>query len=186
MFSKKGTQFHKRSGRLFFAAMIGTTLSSLVLAVVHPSYFLWCIGVFSFYQNFVGFRAVRRKSLRPEWRDYLVLSISVVNTVMMLVVLHPVLFVFGLISLMNVSRQVLTYRKLRTQEEGAKDWLRMHIGMMMGAFIATVTAFIVVNSDRFISMQWQANVVWFIPTAILLPLMAFWMKKYTGEKRRLN
>lgn len=179
--SKKGGRFHRGNGRFFFYAMLGTTLSSMILAIIHPSYFLWCIGIFSFYQNFMGFRAIRNKTLQPKWYDHLVLGISAINTIMMLVVLHPILFVFGLISLGTVAKQYLLYYRLRTTPAQAKEWLQIHIGNMMGAFIATVTAFLVVNGDNLSFSKWQATFIWFVPTIALVPLMAFWMKKYKGE-----
>lgn len=52
------------------------------------------------------------------------------------------------------------------------DRIAVHMTRMMGAMIAVITAFLVVNV-RF-SPSW---VIWIAPTMVLTPLIALWSKR---------
>ena len=62
-------------------------------------------------------------------------------------------------------------------KEVRKRKMLAHIGNMMGAYIATVTAFVVVNIN-FVKPGW---IVWLLPTALGLPVIMcytrVWKKK---------
>jgi cadmium resistance protein CadD (predicted permease) len=90
--------------------------------------------------------------------------------------LNTVLLVFGSISVYLSIGDIIMYTKvLRGKQLKGTHWLARHIGMMMGAFIATVTAFVVVNI-RFVQPEW---IPWLLPTALGVPLMQYWIWKYT-------
>jgi cytochrome b561 len=60
--------------------------------------------------------------------------------------LNIVLMVFGAINAIIAEQQLRMFLKLRAGKTIAKNsWLKQHIGMMTGTYIATFTAFIVVN-----------------------------------------
>lgn len=63
-------------------------------------------------------------------------------------------------------------------------WLRRHIGMMMGTYIATVTAFIVTAGPR---TEWYSSIQpqwlpWILPSLVLTPMIMYYTKKYASKK----
>lgn len=175
--SKKGGLWHRRFGRLFFYAMLLTTLSALIMAAIKSGVFLFTIGVFSFYQSYMGYRAIKNKSMVANTYDKIIWALALVNAVVMVSTLHPVLLVFGGIGLANTIRQLIHQLKLKGQAAAKGDWLQLHIGMMMGAFIATITAFVVVNAPDNLGTA-AATLLWLAPTLLLVPLLVYWSIKY--------
>lgn len=183
MVSGKGNRRHRTGGRIFYHAMNVTAVSALILSLIHPSLFLFCIGIFSFYQNFAGYRAVRRKSVKAERVDFIVLSLSILNTAVMLVSGYLILVVFGGISTLIVLRHIRAQVHIKKSGEQASAWIRMHIGMMIGAFISAVTAFLVVNIKLSAGPSWLPLLLWLTPTIILVPLMSVYNRRYAEEPK---
>lgn len=92
----------------------------------------------------------------------------------------PVLFFFGFF-LFSMSLQDLI--KMKRKKFVKNAWLFDHISRMSGSFIATTTAFIVVN----FSMT-PAWVLWLLPTAIGTPLIfrvsAKWERNLINSEQR--
>jgi hypothetical protein len=133
------------------------------------------MAIFVWYQNYAGWRAIQDKSLKANGLDWAVIFMAAINGVVMVATFNPVLLVFGIISIFLVLQDINTQLLIRKAKELRKlSWLRKHIGMMMGAYIGTLTAFLVVNIKSF-EPAW---ILWLLPTLILVPLMRFWTKKY--------
>lgn len=182
MTSKKGSKVHRRTGKIFFFAMLLVTITAVLISVVKDIRFLLLIGLFSLYQNYMGYRAVRNKSLKPNFLDGTVLLMAVINGIIMVISGNVVLTVFGIISLFLATGQCRLYLRLMRGKEVLKlQWLRQHIGMMTGAYIAALTAFLVVNVKSF-NPAWLP---WLAPTFLLVPLISYWMKKFTKPSRKL-
>lgn len=82
-----------------------------------------------------------------------------------------ILFVFGCINTWLIIHDFyLFFYQPKDKKENTHHWLERHIGMMMGSFISTLTAFLVVNLPN-TEPKW---LVWFSPTALGLPLMVRW------------
>ncbi|MFN4234357.1 MAG: DUF2306 domain-containing protein [Bacteroidia bacterium] len=178
MLSKKGKSTHRTSGKVFFYSMLLVCFSAISISILKNIPFLLMIGIFALFQNYFGFRAIINKSLNYKNIDKAMLLIACINSIFMLISFMPVLMVFGGISVMLCIGQIKLYvATLKKQEVSKKLWLRQHIGMMMGAYIATLTAFLVVNVKSF-QPGW---LIWLAPTILLVPLMMFWTKKYTGN-----
>jgi hypothetical protein len=179
---KKGGKTHRLSGKIFFCSMLGVTASALIISLARNNGFLLMIAIFSFYQNYMGYRAIKNKSLRPSTSDWLVLFCGAVNTFFMINSMNIVLMVFGGISFFLVARNLSTNLKAkRGQTLQPLAWLKLHIGMMMGAYIATITAFVVVNSRFFAALNLPEWLPWLLPILVLVPLLAYFTKKYTGK-----
>lgn len=175
---KKGTSTHRKLGMLFYFAMLTTGFSAMLLAWYRPSAFLFTIGVFSLYQTISGRRAIQNKTLRPTMMDYMLTLIILLNGGFMISTLNVVLVVFGSLCLLLGVQDLVLYYKLRKNISlRQNEWLARHIGLMMGSFIATATAFIVVNINDF-EPAW---LLWLAPTFVLTPLMTFWTRKYTRQ-----
>lgn len=184
--SKKGGKIHRLSGKVFFYSMLGVCFTALFISIVKSNQFLLLIAIFAFYQTYSGWRAVNNnKSLLPNTLDWIVLIAGTLNSFYMIYTLQLVLMVFGTIGFIATTQHWLVYVKIkRRQQLPPLSWLRMHISMMMGAYIATITAFVVVNYRVFSFIQLPAWFFWLFPSMVLSPLIAYWTRKYTGKKER--
>lgn len=181
--SKKGGKTHRTSGKVFFSSMLGVCFTSVFISIVKDNRFLLLIGVFSFYLNFGGYRAIKNKSLKPAILDWVILLIAAINTFFMVYSMNTVLMVFGGICFYVIVRNLMTNMKVLQGETLPElAWLRWHIGMMMGAFIATATAFLVVNMDSINFMNLPTVVCWLLPTFVLLPLSVYYSRKYVPKR----
>lgn len=177
--TKKGNSRHKLLGRLFFYSMLLVSVSAVFLSIVKDSRFLLHIGIFVLYQTYGGFRSARGKSIKPNGLEILILCLSIVNTIAMLQTVS-LLMVFGIISGQLILQDLYFYFRLwKRLEIKPKQWLIRHIGMMMGAYIGTLTAFLVVNVQSF-NPPWLG---WILPTLVLVPLMQYWTWKFTRSKK---
>lgn len=175
---KKGTGVHKKLGSFFYYTMNMVVVSALLLSLIKSNMFLLHVAIFVLYQNFAGKRSVDYKTLNPSFVDYTLLVFAGLNALWMLASLKVVLMVFGGISIFLVINDLRIYFALRKEMSLPKTaWLRRHIGMMMGAYIGAFTAFLTVNV-HFIQPGW---IVWIAPTAIFVPLMAYFTNKYTKQ-----
>lgn len=174
--TKKGGKAHVTSGIVFFWAMYGTAFCAVIMALTKWNPFLLSIGIFATYLVFSGRQAIRFFRLRgpytPTAKDKLPTLVGFITAVIMLA--YPltayaarhgwpasVLQVFGSILLLF---SVKDYRALKRPENfTARNlvWLYRHISAMGGAYISTVTAFLVVNVN--LEPSW---VVWLAPTAV--------------------
>ena len=183
MILKKGDKLHQKLGMVFFYAMLLVTITSIYLSWFRNIPFLFFIGIFVFYQNYSGYRSIKNKSLEFKWYDGLVLLIALINAIFMIKTLNIILLVFGLISLLIVFTDLKIYYTLYQNKKLAKlTWLSRHIGMMIGAYIGALTAFLVRNI-HFFQPSW---VIWLAPTFVLIPLMRYFNWKYTviPQKRK--
>jgi hypothetical protein len=176
--TRKGNTLHIKVGLLFYYSMLLVSISALFLSIFKNSEFLFCIGIFAFFQTYFGKRSIANKSLKPSPFDYVVTLLGIANGVYMIQTLNIVLLVFGVIQVQLGAQVLLTFYRIYSNKElHPKAWLKQHIGMMMGSFIATITAFLVVNI-QWIHPEW---IVWLSPTIILVPVMMFWTRKFTAR-----
>ena len=86
--------------------------------------------------------------------------------------------VFGLLGLRFVFND---YKNFTGQSTIKNYWLTSHIQRMIGSYIAAATAFLVVNNTLLPNV-----LAWLLPTAILVPLIFKWSKKYKKEVSAVN
>jgi len=180
MIARKGKSVHKKSGIIFFCAMVIVAASAIFLSVVKQSWFLFCVGIFVFYQTYSGLRAIRNKDLRHNFLDVLIILMAFANGIAMLISGEIVLMVFGGITFLLMFTELKVFIANRKNEPLPKlSWLTKHIGMMVGSYIGTFTAFLVVN------IQFQPGwVIWLAPTVVFVPLMQYWTWKFTKKPLR--
>lgn len=184
--SKKGQKVHIQSGRIYFWSMMTVIVTAVIMALFRDNSFLQSIAVFSFYLAFTGKRLLRyKKAITPQAIDWIMSTISLLVAIGMLfaavkIMLQigfageaPVLLVFGFF-LFSMSFQDLI--KMKRKKFVKNAWLFDHIGRMSGSFIATTTAFLVVNFS--LNPPW---LLWLLPTFIGTPLIFVasmkWRKK---------
>ena len=189
---RKGDKLHRSVGKVFTFAMLAAAISALGLSVIHPNYFLFIIGSFTIYLVGTGNRYLYLKMLghdvKPNITDWvLTLGMMVLGMVFILSGTVRVsngnsfgiaYIVFGAIGLSSVRKDLANYRGKAHQRH---FWLAAHIQRMTGAYIAALTAFLVVNA-QFMPFQLPSLVAWLLPTIVLTPLIFKWTAKYAGKK----
>ncbi len=176
--TKKGRLAHKRSGKVFHFSMLSSALLALLITFLpgHYNPFLFSIGVFTTYFLLGGYRALRYRQpdFVPKFDRITSLTMLTCAVGMILIPLlyqgqvDVVLTVFGGISIVFVMRDLSLYRDPKKLREA---WLRLHISKMSGAYIASVSAFLVVNEI----FHYYLN--WLLPTLLGSIYIAFWTRK---------
>lgn len=169
MIARKGGKLHNRSGKIYFWAMFGVFISSQPMAYIKGNEFLFTIGIFSFYLALSGFRFARKKGwdqLQAFDKSYML--ITFITSLVMLgytiyyalngsIASAIILGIFGLICLVFSGSDLR-----RIGKKGApKRWIILHIIRMIGAYVATFTAFAVTNINFLPDL-----VLWIGPTII--------------------
>ena len=179
MFSKKGSKTHTTWGKVYYWAMFVVALTALIRFQMKLNLiFLSGIAIFSFYNTFTGVRLIHRKTNpKPQFIDWFGAILMVMGSLGMLYfsylayqkanTFYTVLFtVFGLFMLVLSLEdlRVFTGRKQIDNDVPMQTryWFQNHISRMGGAYIATVTAFLVVNNPP----QIPGLVVWIAPGVI--------------------
>lgn len=185
----KGGQLHKNMGKWFFFAMLGVFITSVVLSLLRQNWFLLCIGFFSFYMAAAGYRVlafkqVQRYAAGPAlWDQLLGWGGMLAGLALLGLAIYFWLggSSFGLVPLvfgiLSFTMALTDYRKFFKQSTGKGNWVVTHASRMGGAYIATVTAFIVVNFE----ME-PAWVLWLLPSAILSPLLSIQIRRFMQPK----
>lgn len=181
LLSRKGDKRHKLIGGIYFYAMLTAALVALALSYLHPSYFLFIIGVFTSYMLLTGKRYLKKKSVddvKPvDW--FLALGMCIFGMGFIALgtnnIIHSRYFgivplVFGCISLLFVYQD---YRNFKGHSRTKNFGLTTHIQRMTASYIASVTAFLVVNNTIL-----PGIVAWLLPTFLLVPLIVRWSRKH--------
>jgi uncharacterized membrane protein YfcA len=186
--ARKGSARHRAVGRVFVVAMLATGLSALVLATLRPNPFLFMVGVLTLYLVGTGRLRLKRPltTLRPAPLDRaMTLAMGLAGVAFgalgagQLFRGEPfgtVYLTFGLIGLLFVRRDVKDLRR----QWGPNERTSAHLQRMVGAYIAALTAFLVVNAG-YMPGSIPAVVYWLLPTAVLTPLIIKWSRRYTAR-----
>lgn len=180
---KKGDNVHRLVGQLFVYGMLINAVAGFLISVINKNAFLLVIAVFSFYMTGTGQRILSLKRIdkgqqakRIDW----ILSLTMIFFALCFVIfgvylkvndnnLGTVLIVFGAISTLMARKDIKTYQG---NIKYKNYWLLIHIQRMVGAYIAALTAFVVVNNTYLPPL-----IAWLSPTVILTPLIFYWSRK---------
>jgi uncharacterized membrane protein len=186
---KKGGRNHKRLGKWFTWSMISSSVISLVVARMpgHINSFLFLIGIFTIYMVLAGNRALTFKSVKKTKANSLDKSISgsMVLCALLMIgfgvngLLHgydqSILFVvFGGFGIFLPYGDYMLFKKTL---ENRKLWLINHLGRMLGALIASFTAFLVAG------MHYDNLWAWLAPTVVGTAYITYWIKKIKEKKK---
>lgn len=158
---------------IYFFAMLATCLSGATMALVLKSPFLFVIAAFSFYTVFTGFRAFTSRPYRPGIPEILAIIAGIPAAVYMLLTGEIVLMVFGGIFFLQILGDLygLAARKNFTELSRALVFVQKYAG----AYIATTTAFIVVN----LSGTVPGWILWLGPTIVGTPMIFYLSRRLT-------
>lgn len=192
MIAKKGDSRHKIVGKIFFFAMLTAGLSSLVLSTLKPSLFLFIVGIFTVYMVGTGYSYLHLKMLnknqKPKMIDW-TLTIAMMLAAFLFIGIGIMSLLksnlFGLVFITFGSLGLLFVRHDFKNYSGKSHllnyWLSEHLQRMIGAFIASSTAFLVVNA-KYLPESIPIIVYWLLPTLIFTPLIIKWANKYEVKK----
>jgi uncharacterized membrane protein len=190
VFVKKGGINHKKAGKLFTYSMMSSALISLFVAKMpnHESTFLFLIGVYTIYLVLAGNRALSFKdkskvdaSLLDKALSAVMLLASVTMIVIGIVALiknsnNGILYIFfGGIGLMNTLKDFYDFHT-KAFAHNKNAWLTSHLGGMVGALIASITAFLVAG------LNIGTTLVWITPTILGTIYIVWWNKKLKPKK----
>lgn len=190
---RKGDKKHKLVGKFFLYSMLSVGCSAFVLSVLHPNYFLFIVGVFTIYMAATGDRYLLLKKLntsqKPKIIDWMLTSFMSVFGIAFIGFgiynlvkgnsFGVVFIVFGLIGLKFVSTDIKNFGGKSTI---SNFWLTAHLQRMIGAYIAALTAFLVVNGD-FMQGILPGYVMWLLPTVVVVPFIFKWTRKFQVMKK---
>ncbi|MCC7532397.1 MAG: DUF2306 domain-containing protein [Bacteroidia bacterium] len=190
---KKGDKRHKLVGRFFVYGMLTAGFSSLVLSIIHPNYFLFIVGIFTIYLTGTGTRYLRLKMLGnnqlPKTMDWTITIAMLLSGLIFiglgikhLIDSNNFGIVFIVFGLLGVRLVMTDFKNYKGQIIAKNYWLLAHLQRMTGAYIASATAFLVVNAKYF-PEQIPSIAYWLLPTVILFPLIISWTKKYKVENK---
>ncbi|MGZ4034732.1 MAG: DUF2306 domain-containing protein [Bacteroidia bacterium] len=187
MLTLKGGKLHRFNGKLYFWSMGIIFVSSIYMALFKSMIFFVLIALFSFQAAFNGYRILYLKKLNQGQKagaiDYIALFVGALAAIAMLYlgVINTIqsnqsgiiLLVFGAFYTLGIWNE---YQKFRKAPAEKMFWMYKHIGQMGGAYIATVTAFLVNNYRMFPFIP--PVILWLMPTAVGVVFITVIIKKY--------
>ncbi len=185
----KGQKVHKSVGKIFSWSLGISAAISLLIAVMpkHHNPFLFLIGVFTLYLIAAGNRALKLKGskLQSVALTDKILSGSILLFAIVMVFkgaiaffsndeIGVLYFFFGVLAGTLAGRDLALYRDF---PKAKKMWLRTHLSRMIGALIASVTAFMLAG------LALTSMLVWIAPTLIGLGFIKYWLRKVSPKKK---
>jgi uncharacterized membrane protein len=188
MITVKGGRWHRRWGKIYFWAMAEVALTATALCWLRSGLFLFLIAILSFYLALTGYRALYRKTPRakPHPLDFL-LALGMTLTGIAFICLGVfgdderqrwIRLIFGLISLGLGIKDLVRLFKPSTLKQA---WMLDHLTRFLSAYIATFTAFSVVNF-QFLPYFWR----WLGPTMVGTVGIIAWRKYYARKFKNEN
>lgn len=185
---KKGSSFHKKMGKFFSIGMISSSILSIPVSWMpnHENLFLFLIGLFTIYLVLTGNKALSFKiKEKPDWMDIGISGFMVLVSIFMIFngtygilngnssyILYLFFGAFGLFLSINDFR---FYKNFKIKKNA---WLISHIGKMVGALIASITAFIIAG------LGMRSIIAWVTPTLLGTFYIIYWIRK--TKRKRLN
>ncbi|MEM5566842.1 hypothetical protein WNY78_17100 [Psychroserpens sp. AS72] len=183
----KGSPIHKKMGKLFTIGMLVSTLISIPVSCMpsHKNPFLLLIGLFTIYLVLAGNRALLFKTkTNANWKDKLISGSMLFFSIIMLTlglykyiyndILNILYFVFGSIGLLLTLNDFKFYKNPSQHKSG---WIRSHIGKMVGALIASITAFLVAG------LSLSNLITWILPSIIGTFYIIYWTRKMKSKAK---
>ena len=182
---KKGDKRHKWLGNIYFYAMLIASIVAIPMSYLHPNYFLFIVAIFTIYMLLTGYRYLSKKKIQDVNYIDLILTGSIlvfgfafigfgIYHIVQQDYFGIVLLVFGTICLLFAKKD---YENFKGKSNIKNYWLTGHIQRMMGSYIASTTAFLVVNNTVIPNI-----IAWLIPTFLIAPLITRWSKQHEIKK----
>lgn len=183
---KKGSELHKRLGKLFSIGMITSSLISLPIAWMpnHQNIFLFLIGLFTIYLVLVGNRALMFKKKKKGTLIDNLISGSMLFFALVMIILGiyylltggstGILFLF--FGAFGMLLSIKDFKFYKNTQRARNAWLISHLGKMIGALIASITAFIVAG------LGIGSLIAWTLPSVLGTVYIMYYKRKMTVSK----
>lgn len=184
MLTRKGSKRHRQGGIGYVIAMTLVFLTAISMSLMTQNWFLFSVGLFSYYLTFTGWRLVKRTKLGVPLDFGISLAMWLVSLGMIGAGIWlgngpgVVLIVFGGIGLGFASRDVWQELRRWGQPFDFAARSRQHISRMGGSYISAFTAFAVTNIHFLPSM-----LTWLLPTVVGTGLIVWATRRW---RRRLG
>ena len=187
MITIKGGLWHRRWGKIYFWAMVGISISATVMCFIRSGLFLFLVAIFSFYLALTGYTVLKRKKPedRPGWLDWfaaiamLIAGVALVATGALDSSLGNERYVRIVFGLLGLRLSLLDIRRFIKPSQDKRAWMFSHMTRFLATYIATVTAFSVVNF-QFLPYLWR----WLWPTVIGIAGIFIWRAYYERKFKR--
>lgn len=183
---RKGSRWHGRAGRAFFAAMLIMAGTGAVIAALKPERGTTVIGLFTCYLVVTGWNAARRRDGRPGRIEQAALAVGLGCLAALLLfgftgmnaangrvdsLPWQVHFVFGSVAAIGVALDVnfLVRRQL-----SGKQRIGRHLWRMSTAMLIATSSFFQGQQDEF-PEAWQGFWLWSALPLLVLAAMLFWI-----------
>ena len=190
MLLKKGNKKHKTLGKIYFYSMLTASTVAIPMSYLHPNYFLFLISIFTIYMVVTGVRYLnKQRTLEINTLDWLLTAI------MLFFALAFIVFgIFNIVKRNNFGIVFIAFGSIgaffsyqdfinfKGKSKIKNYFLITHLQRMVGSYIASVTAFLVVNNNNFL----PSILAWLLPTALLVPLIVFWSRKYNVVNKNVT
>ena len=188
MLTHKGGKAHRLNGKIYFGGMTAVFLTSIYMSIAHNNPFLLMVGFFSYYMVVRGYRILYLKKLGQGLivprLDWIIAAIGmfagaalVIYGVRAGLMLHQT---YGFVAIpFGILSMSFAWSDIKLFTRGPKDkmhWWYGHIGSMGGGYIATFTAFCVVNVTFLPGL-----VVWLLPPFVGAMLITYTIAKYKRQ-----
>ena len=186
IFSDKFGRPHRVTGRIFSFAMAFVFVTSIVVCIYKNNVFLFMVAFFSFYSVVSGVRILKLKKLgsiqKGKWYDWAIHATFLITCLSFLTyaiylyakhgynVLSVLCALFAIGGFFSIRANIKPFFK-KTQSPGF--WLNYHRANMIGAYVATVTAF---SAQQLHFMPTLLQWTW--PTLLIVPASSYFNKKY--------
>lgn len=187
MMTVKGGLWHRRWGKIYFWAMAGVAITASGMCWLRSGMFLFLVAIFSFYLALTGYTALWRKKPedRPSLLDWCATMAMLLAGAGLIAAgifdnelgdKRSVSIIFGMIGLLLGGNDLWCFFK---PSKNKRAWWFNHMTRFLAAYVATVTAFSVVNF-RFLPDIWR----WLWPTVIGTMGIFIWRAYYKNKFNR--
>lgn len=181
MFARKGDNRHKKIGNNYYYSMLINACTAIPMSYLHPNLFLFLIGIWTLYMLITGKRYLKLKSMNDVSEiDWIITIISAITAMVFLFLGFKFLsgsnsfgyVVISFASLMSLMA-IQDFLNYKGKSKVKNFFITTHIQRMVGSYIATTTAFLVVNNTVLPSI-----LAWLLPTIVLTPFIVVWSRKW--------
>lgn len=185
--AKKGSPLHKKSGKLFTVGMLVCSILAIPVTLMpnHENIFLLLISLFTIYLIVMGNRMLQFKNrVEANFVDKLISGLMLLFAIVMILLglygyiasksINILFLFFGIIAL---SLSITDFKFYKNTRKSRNAWLRMHIGKIMGAYISSVTAFIVAG------LQLSTLFYWIVPSVLGTFYIVYWTRKVNPNRK---
>ncbi|WP_051907872.1 hypothetical protein [Flavimarina sp. Hel_I_48] len=189
---KKGSKSHLLAGKWFSIGMIISSLISIPVAWIpgHKNMFLFLIALFTIYLVLAGNRALTFKPIFKKTSATLIdklISGSMMLFAMVMIGVgilgliqdgqNAVLFLF--FGLFGLGFAIKDFRFYKNPAADTSKWLVNHLARIIGAYIASITAFMVAG------LNFDNLAAWMLPTLIGTGAIIYWTRR-VGKRKFLR